>query len=60
MLYVSIESFIRMLYKQDLFLDKFCKKIKQEPFSWSNLLTPIRIDLPNNSIIDLHSFKLVD
>ena len=50
---------LSMLYKQDIFLQKYCKRVKEEPFSWNELLKPIRFELPKNSIIDLSSLKPV-
>lgn len=49
-----------MIYKQDIMLKLFYRKIKQEPFCWKELRdTKFRYELPKNSIIDLHSFKLI-
>ena len=50
---------LSMLYKQDIFLQKYCKRVKEEPFSWKELLKPIRLELPKNSVLDLNSMKLV-
>ena len=48
-----------MIYKQDIMLKLFYRKIKQEPFCWGNLFKPIKFELPKNKILDLHSLKLI-
>jgi hypothetical protein len=49
-----------MLYRQDIFLSKFCKKIKEEPIDWGKLLdTKFSYELPKNSIIDMSSLKFL-
>lgn len=48
-----------MLYKQSVFLYKFCHKINQEPICYKNLFKKVfRFDLPKNSIIDMSSLRL--
>jgi hypothetical protein len=51
-----------MLYTKKYFLNKFCKKIKEEPFSWKELFIKIDNNLkemfPKNKIIDLNSLKI--
>jgi hypothetical protein len=50
-----------MLYRQDIFLKTFCKKVKQEPIDWGKLLnTKFRYELPRNSIIDMSSLKMLN
>ena len=49
-----------MLYKQDLLLRLYFRKIKEEPKCWKTICdTKFRYELPKNSIIDLHSMRLV-
>ena len=48
-----------MIYTQDVFLNRYCKKVRQEPFRWSDLFKPIKFHLPENKIIDMDSLKLI-
>lgn len=47
-----------MIYTQKIFLNKFCKKIREEPFVWKDLFKKIKFQLPDNKIIDLKSLDI--